>query len=154
MAVDRNPTSNMRKRRALQQAGAGGITSSLLVNAPFSLATGRLALSLDPSGGLEVSSSLLRIKLIDTSLQRTASGLGVLLRTNPGLQISSGLGVLLDGTTLALGASGVKYANMTPYNPGASFTTVTANFTFMSQQLRMNSTNRATFQGTARLRVS
>lgn len=84
MAVDRNARTPLRNRRAWQQTGSGGITSTLLINAPFSLATGRLALTLDAAGGLEVSSSALRIKLADTSLNRTASGLSLGVVTTKG----------------------------------------------------------------------
>jgi len=117
MAIDRNPTTTLRKRRALQQVGAGGATSNLLVNSPFSIATGRLALTLDASGGLEVSSGALRVKLIDTSLSRTASGLGVALRTNAGLNISSGVGILLPASSgLQTLAGGLSI--LLPANPG------------------------------------
>jgi hypothetical protein len=44
MAFDRNARTPLRNRRAWQQVGGGGVTSSLLVNAPFSVATGRLLL--------------------------------------------------------------------------------------------------------------
>jgi len=115
MSFDRNARSPMRWRRAWQQVGGGGATSSLLVDAPFSLATGRLSLSLDAAGGLEVSSGALRVKIIDTSITRNASGLGVALRTNAGLSISSGVGILLPASsglqTLAGGLSILLPAN-------------------------------------------
>jgi hypothetical protein len=84
MAFDRNARTPLRSRRAWQQVGSGGVTSSLLVNAPFSVATGRLALILDSAGGLEVNSGALRIKLADTSLNRTASGLSLGVVTTKG----------------------------------------------------------------------
>lgn len=108
MSVDRNAADPLRLRRNQQRGRAGGLTAGVTVTAPLSNTGSHIQLNLDSAGGLESSSSLLRVKLIDTSISRTASGIGVALKTNGGLQISSGLGILLNGASLSLGATGLK----------------------------------------------
>ena len=113
--IDRNAANSMRLRRNMQRGRAGAFTSGIKVAAPLSNTGSQVQLNLDSAGGLESSSSLLRVKLIDTSLSRTASGLGVALRTNAGLNISSGVGILLPASsglqTLAGGLSVLLPAN-------------------------------------------
>lgn len=62
----------------------------------------------DPNGGLEQGPAGVRVKVRDTSLSINSAGLGVNLRTNSGLQISSGLGVLLSGSSLTLSGAGLS----------------------------------------------
>lgn len=111
--VDRNAANSLRLRRNMQRGRAGAFTSGVKVAAPLQNTGSQIQLNLDSSGGLESFSSLLRVKLRDTSLTRDASGLGVALKSNPGLQISSGLGILLDGSSLSLSGSGIKLAVVT-----------------------------------------
>jgi hypothetical protein len=127
--LDRNAANSERLRRNAQRTRSGNITSSILVTAPIVNTGTRLQLTLLSTGGLTTSSSSLTIKLIDTSLVLSASGVGVNLRTSSGLQISTGLGILVDaaGSGLSLGASGLKYTSpVTTKGDVLTFSTVPA----------------------------
>jgi hypothetical protein len=67
----------------------------------------KITVKIGGSTGLEFAGDSLRVKLLDTSLQRQSGGMGVNLATNPGLEISSGLKLKLTDTSLALGSGGV-----------------------------------------------
>jgi hypothetical protein len=152
--IDRNAANSMRLRRNQQRGKAGSFTSTIRVAAPLQNTGSQIQLNLDSAGGLESSSSLLRVKLIDTSLTRTASGLGVNLRGGSGMLISTGLGILLDGASLSLGASGIKLTGYLPYAPGASVTIPTGNFAIQSRRLTMTGAQRLTIQGTGSMRIT
>jgi len=152
-SIDRNAANSMRLRRNQQRGRAGALTSTIRVAAPLQNTGSQIQLNLDSAGGLESISSLLRVKLIDTSLTRGATGIGVNLRGGSGMLISTGLGILLDGASLSLSASGIKFTGYLPYAPGASVTVPTGNFTVMAKRLILTSTQRVTLQGTAQLRI-
>jgi len=111
MALDRNAANSQRLRRNQQRARSGGLMGDVTVAAPLENTGTQIQLNLDSAGGLENNSGNLRVKTRDTSMTRDASGIGVALRTASGLQISSGLGILLNGGTLALAAGGLSVAN-------------------------------------------
>jgi hypothetical protein len=114
-SIDRNAANSMRLRRNQQRGRAGALTSTIRVSAPLQNTGSQIQLNLDSAGGLESISSLLRVKLIDTSLTRGATGIGVNLRGGSGMLISTGLGILLDGASLSLSASGIKITGYMPY---------------------------------------
>lgn len=152
-SVDRNAANSMRLRRNMQRGRSGAFTSGIRVAAPLQNTGSQVQLNLDPSGGLESISSLLRVKLIDTSLTRGATGIGVTLRTSSGLQIAAGLGVLLDGASLSLSATGIKLTGYMPYAIG-TITVPTGNFVVHSRRLTLTGAQRLTLQGTASMRIT
>jgi len=108
--------------RNFQRIRDGGVVASVTVTPPLLNSGVAISLSLDSAGGLESSSSLLRVKTRDTSFTRDASGVGVALRTNSGLQIATGLGVLLQTNPgLVLGATGLA-VTLNATNPALSLT--------------------------------
>jgi hypothetical protein len=152
--VDRNAANAMRLRRNMQRGRNGAFTSGIKVAAPLQNTGSQVQLNLDPSGGIEVSTQLLRVKLRDTAFLRDASGLGIKLGTNPGLQVlAAGLVVQLDGTSLSLGANGIKLTGYMPYAIG-TITVPTGNFVIHSRRLTLTSASRLTLQGTASIRIT
>ena len=108
MSLDRNALDRLRLRRNSQRERAGDGTTDIKVTAPIQNSGGKIILNLLSTGGLTVSGTALSLKLADTSLVLSAPGVGVNLRTNSGLQISSGLGLLLADTSLQLASGGVS----------------------------------------------
>jgi hypothetical protein len=99
--LDRNANSPLRDRRNAQRLRTPDAAGSLKVSAPITNAGG-LALSLFSTGGLQVSSSALSLKLADTSLSLTAGGVALNLATNSGLTVSGGLKVNLSNVNTGL----------------------------------------------------
>jgi hypothetical protein len=123
MNFDRNPKTLKRQNRNWQRgAGNDGFTRSLNVTAPLTVATGSLVLTLASNSGLEVASSALQIDVRDTSLSLTAAGIGVVLRTNAGLNISSGVGILLPANSGLQTLSGGLSILLNATNPALSLT--------------------------------
>jgi hypothetical protein len=152
-SIDRNAANSMRLRRNQQRGRAGALTSTIRVSAPLQNTGSQIQLNLDSAGGLESISSLLRVKLIDTSLTRGATGIGVNLRGGSGMLISTGLGILLDGASLSLSASGIKITGYMPYAIG-TITVPTGNFVIHSRRLTLTGAQRLTLQGTASMRIT
>jgi hypothetical protein len=105
--IDPNARTPERIRRNFQRIARGGVTSVTVV-APLKNSSSGVFLALDPNGGLETSSTLLRVKLdtspgitrgaggiklllTDTSLLLSGSGVQVNLAANSGLTVASGL---------------------------------------------------------------
>lgn len=127
--LDRNAKDTHRTLRNWQRGKNGDATGSVKVVAPLSNTGSQIQLNLLSTGGLANSSGSLTLKLIDTSLVLSASGVGVNLATNSGLQISSGVKLLVDasGSGLSLGASGLKYTSpLTTKGDVLAFSTVPA----------------------------
>lgn len=90
--------------------GAGGIKVLVDAAGALALGAGGLSAKVAAAKGTAIAGNELSIDLRDTTpgLELAATGLGVLLDSNPGLVLTSGLKVQLNGSSLTLGASGLS----------------------------------------------
>lgn len=118
MSVDRGAKGDTRQRRMWQRFG--GDPSGVVGGEMLALATvfGAGLDGLDLGTGLDEINGELTIDLRDTEpgLELSATGLGVLLATNPGLEFSTGLRVRVKTTTDQVGitrdADGLSLTNI------------------------------------------
>lgn len=99
-------TLTLRSTPGLQISSGLGIL--LASNSGLNLTSG---LSVDSSiagAGIGFSSGVLSIAADDTSVTIGTDGISVRLATNPGLEVSTGLKIKLDGSSLSLSSSGLK----------------------------------------------
>lgn len=122
MSSDRNAGNDKRQLRSFQrQTSSGGAAdgTTIIVNSGGALAVNvgngltsagtNLGLNLTTNGGLKFTSATVGIAVNGTSLALAAGGLSVALATNSGLQIATGVKLLLDTNPgLVLAATGVK----------------------------------------------
>jgi hypothetical protein len=75
----------------------------------ISITTGVIAAVADPNGGLSVTGTGIKAAAGNTAISVSSAGIGVaLIGTNPGLTISSGLGVLVNASGgISIGGSGL-----------------------------------------------
>lgn len=93
----------------LSTADTGGtIGTTAITWSLFSSATALVA-----GAGLNKTGNTIDVVTADTSLTVNADSLQVRLQTNGGLQVSTGVGILLNGATLNLSASGLKVTDNT-----------------------------------------
>ena len=102
-------------------ANAGGTLNTTAI--PWALFSS--AGSLIAGAGLTKTGDTLDFVSADTSLTVNADSAQVRLQTNGGLQISTGVGIVLNGSTLNLSASGLKVTDNT-FQPLASQLTTLA----------------------------
>jgi hypothetical protein len=91
--LDSNASNPNRMRRNFQRLKRGGVTPLI---------------TLQPDSGLEITADGLAIEVADTSLVKSAAGVGVNLETASGLTINNGVGVLLADHSLQTSTAGLS----------------------------------------------
>lgn len=114
MAVDRGGRTDVRQRRLLQKLGQDALGTLDLLEGDgivFDFELGEISVDLaSTTPGLRFTDGLtVDLRDTDPGLELTATGLGILLGSNPGLTTASGLRILLDTNPgLELGSGGLK----------------------------------------------